>query len=392
MKCTRHGDDEPVRPSAAALRELLAMADHCGRNLLLAQAAGGNNSVKSADSDVLWVKASGTPMSAMSAEQGFIGLRLSESRSLVQDKRLRAMRRREAQDASVQRLQELRCFGSPQRPSLEAGFHAYLPQRAILHTHSVYLNAYTCMQGGREAAGEELPAHVWIPYVAPGFELAVAVADESQKYGPETMLLLENHGFVAAAETAQQTIEQTETFVAAAQRYFGIIPANWLIEEEPSTGLLKWMDEMMRTLAVRFPTAGYMVGAGRFAAFRKAATEDGLLQQYGALVPDDVVYASSVWLAKSDPASFSRNLPDDVPDTFAVVVPGEGLLLAGRNEARLRALEEMLFAQVLVRWLISRRGKPRALPTQEIEYLASMESEIYRRSLTAAKAAAGGAH
>ena len=391
MNSAWHGDEHRL-PSAAAVRELLAMADSCGNNLLLAQAAGGNNSIKSTDSDVLWVKASGTPMSAMSAEQGFVGLWLSEARSLVQDKRLRAMGRREGQDASVQRLQEMLCYGAPQRPSLEAGFHACLPQRAILHTHSVYLNAYTCMQGGRAAASEELPPHIWIPYVAPGFELAVAVADESQKYGPETMLLLENHGFVAAAETAQHTIERTEMFVAAAQSYFGLIPANLLLEKAPSDGLSKWLDEMATTLAARFATDKYTVRAGRFAAFHETATEDGPLQQCGALVPDDVVYARSVWFAKSGPTSFSDSLPDDVPDTFAVVVPGEGLLLAGRSEVRMRTLEEMLFAQVLVRWLISRRGTPRALPSQEIEYLVSMESEIYRRSLTATKAAAGGAH
>ncbi len=390
MKCAWHGDEQRP-PSPAAVRELLATADYCGNSLLLAQAAGGNNSVKSDNSDVLWVKASGTRMSAMSPDRGLVGLRLSEARSLVQDERLRAMGRREAQASSVQRLQEMLCYGGPQRPSLEAGFHACLPQRAILHTHSVYLNAYTCMKGGRAAASDGLPAHIWIPYVAPGFELAKAVADESEEYGPETMLLLENHGFVAAAETAQQTIECTDKFVAVAQRHFGRIPANWLLEEEPSTGLIKWLDEVMKTLAVRFPTAGYIVGAGRFAAFHEAAAE-GLLQQCAALVPDDVVYARSVWLAESGLTSFSNSLPDDVPDTFAVVVAGEGVVLAGRSEERLRALEEMLFAQVLVRWLISRRGEPRPLPTQEIEYLASMESEIYRRSLTAAKAAAGSGH
>jgi hypothetical protein len=44
-------------------------------------------------------------------------------------------------------------------------------------------------------------------------------------------------------------------------------------------------------------------------------------------------------------------------------------------------MEENLLAHVLVRQLIARRGAALALPPEEIDYLAEMESEKYRQTI-----------
>jgi ribulose-5-phosphate 4-epimerase/fuculose-1-phosphate aldolase len=378
--------------SAESARELLVTAQFCGNNLLLVQAAGGNNSVKCADSDVMWVKASGVRMASMSREQGFVGVRLSEARRLIQDRGLRALGRRDAQDAFVQFLQGALCNGSVLRPSLEAGFHVCLAQRVILHTHSVYLNAFTCMRGGYAVAKEALPPHTWIAYASPGFELAVAVADSgrAQEAAPEKVLLLENHGLVCAAGGAERVMKSTVDLVSGAQRYFGTISRDWLEDEAPSAALVKLQEQIADLLDKRFSAGSYISRPSLCAAFRKAGGDFASLK-CEPLVPDDVVYASSVWADNSWPssASLGRDLPELVPETFAISVPKVGLLLAGRSEVRLRAMEEMLLAQLLVRTLISRRGEAQPLPRHEIEYLAGMESEKYRLSMTGARAGVG---
>jgi hypothetical protein len=60
-----------------------------------------------------------------------------------------------------------------------------------------------------------------------------------------------------------------------------------------------------------------------------------------------------------------------------------GVIFAGSSHQMLDAMEENLLAHVLIRQLIARRGRARALPPDEIGYLQSMESEKYREAVAA---------
>src|SRR4029077_19826290 len=63
--------------------DLLATSLYGGNSLLLVQASGGNNSVKSNTEDVIWIKASGTRLAKVSTKQGLASLRLSALKELV---------------------------------------------------------------------------------------------------------------------------------------------------------------------------------------------------------------------------------------------------------------------------------------------------------------------
>ena len=67
---------------------------------------------------------------------------------------------------------------------------------------------------------------------------------------------------------------------------------------------------------------------------------------------------------------------------MAIAVEGTGVVLIARNERLVTAMEETLLAHVLIRMLITRRGKVRTLPKSEVDYLKSMESEKYRIKVT----------
>jgi rhamnose utilization protein RhaD (predicted bifunctional aldolase and dehydrogenase) len=110
------------------------------------------------------------------------------------------------------------------RPSVETAVHAVLPQKAVIHVHSVRTIAWAARTGGREGVTPLLGGlkWSWIPYVHPGIPLARRIQQEST-VRPD-VLILENHGLVIAAdecEAAEALLHEVEHRLDAAPRSAG---------------------------------------------------------------------------------------------------------------------------------------------------------------------------
>ncbi len=137
---------------------------------------GGNSSVKAPWKNILgelvdaiFVKASGVDMASM--EPGdHSGLELDYLR------RLRPLT--ELDDgAMVDQLRTHLLRADSLTPSIEALVHAFLPATFVDHTHADHILALTNRPDGeavaRQALGDEV---IVLPYVTPGFKLALAAA------------------------------------------------------------------------------------------------------------------------------------------------------------------------------------------------------------------------
>jgi rhamnose utilization protein RhaD (predicted bifunctional aldolase and dehydrogenase)/NAD(P)-dependent dehydrogenase (short-subunit alcohol dehydrogenase family) len=108
-------------------------------------------------------------------------------------------------------------------PSVETLLHAWLPAKYIDHTHADSLLALAD-QDGAEAICREVfgPGMVWVPYVMPGFGLAVRCAaawEAHAKTGaPATVIVLEKHGLFTFGETARESYERMIAAVTRAER------------------------------------------------------------------------------------------------------------------------------------------------------------------------------
>jgi len=110
------------------------------------------------------------------------------------------------------------------RPSVETFLHALCltegEAKWVAHTHTVSVNQILCSTLGAEpfmghlfpdgivVCGKE-PAVV--PYIDPGFQLAKAIQAELKRYKKEhdkapKLLLMENHGPIALAQTAEEAL------------------------------------------------------------------------------------------------------------------------------------------------------------------------------------------
>ena len=87
------------------------------------------------------------------------------------------------------------------RPSIETTFHAALPERCVVHTHSVATLAHATSAEGLAALSDALGDvdHVVIPYAMPGRPLTQAIVAGA---GDAPVLILANHGLIVRAEDA----------------------------------------------------------------------------------------------------------------------------------------------------------------------------------------------
>jgi rhamnose utilization protein RhaD (predicted bifunctional aldolase and dehydrogenase)/NAD(P)-dependent dehydrogenase (short-subunit alcohol dehydrogenase family) len=179
---------------------------------------GGNTSVKGIWTNVLgepiaalFVKASGADMASIEPE-GHPGLDLAYLR------RLRGLP--DLDDETM--VNELRTHlfrsDSP-TPSIEALVHAFLPAPFIDHTHADAILALTNQVDGDRLVRDALGGGVVVlPYVTPGFELALAATRAIEERPSLRAMVWSHHGIVTWGATARDSYETMIELVSAAER------------------------------------------------------------------------------------------------------------------------------------------------------------------------------
>ena len=168
-----------------SLEELVEVSARVGRDLDLVQAGGGNTSIK--ENGTLWVKASGKWLVHAADDDMFLPVPMADiARQLA---------------AEDEKFPEYKTrTGAALRPSVETAVHAVMPQRVVIHVHSVRTIAWAARAKGDEGVAPlfEGVRWSWIPYTHPGIPLAIRIQRELEKR-PD-VLILENHGLVVAGE------------------------------------------------------------------------------------------------------------------------------------------------------------------------------------------------
>jgi rhamnose utilization protein RhaD (predicted bifunctional aldolase and dehydrogenase) len=192
------------------IASLLCLSARLGGNPLLVQAGTGNTSIKIGG--VLWIKASGKWLAhAGQNDNILVPVDLAETRGRVQ------------QDADPAG-QCCQFSGKSLRTSVETAMHAVLPQRVVLHVHSVNTIAWAVQRDAASLLAQRLEGlqWKWIPYVASGLPLAREV-ERAIASAPDTnVLVLANHGLVVCGDTceaAEELLRQVEARVAITPRH-----------------------------------------------------------------------------------------------------------------------------------------------------------------------------
>ncbi|MGA2867297.1 MAG: class II aldolase/adducin family protein [Verrucomicrobiota bacterium] len=213
------------------LTELLTLSHEIGReDRGLAILGEGNTSARLGD-DTFLVKASGTCLGTLQA-QDLVECRFSALLPLLEREGLTD----QAVDAA---LLAARVDPEAKKPSVEAVFHAYLLSlpgiRFVGHCHATRVNQILCSSRARDFAGHRMfpdeivccgVASVFVPYTDPGWKLSQVIRRQTEAYVQQhqrqpRVILMQNHGLIALGATWQSVMSALLMAEKAASIFVG---------------------------------------------------------------------------------------------------------------------------------------------------------------------------
>ena len=394
------------------LRDMIDMSRTAGADNRLVQAGGGNTSVKTDGERLMYVKASGTSLAEMEEGQGYRTVDVEQCRTMLDDDELQSMEAVRREEEVANRLKACCADDNPGRPSVETSLHALLGH-CVLHTHPSVVNGLLCAREGRKALrdlfGDLDCPYLYVPYVDPGYPLAVRLAHEIDEYKSQhghvpTITFLENHGLFASADGPEEALELTR-FI------FGSIESEWRrrtsqrdIRSRPPSGT------KMRT--VRQICAGMrrayaeMWGSPVLVQFSENKPVKSFLMQSEAkdliqanpLMPDQVVYCKKmpIWLdqcaQRQDCVTETQKAVhaafDGESTPRCIVADGLGLFAAAPDVGTVKAALATMEATLETLSVASHFGGPRGMSDEAVAYIRDWEVEKFRQKV--AGGAAGG--
>lgn len=330
--------------------DFLSLSARLGSDPLLIQGAGGNTSIKVGPS--MWVKASGKWLRDSLALPIFL-----------------ALDRQAALEQFLSGDAELRDWSGPAnlRPSIETLLHVCLPQRVVLHLHSINTLAVAVSQHGCRQLEKKLNGldWRWIPYVKPGLPLAHAIHSSLGSGGCPDVFVLQNHGLVVAGESpdsAEGLLEEVEN----------------RLRVEPGLPALPEMDDDLHQLASpiawKFPKHPEVHFLGRDPLAFEIVTS-------GVLCPDQAVFLgarSLILRSGEDPAkALSRYKDECGTDPAYLIVDGHGVLV---SPSITQGAEEMLMSLALLTMRVLPETTVSYLSEGDVGALLDWEPEKYRQA------------
>jgi rhamnose utilization protein RhaD (predicted bifunctional aldolase and dehydrogenase)/NAD(P)-dependent dehydrogenase (short-subunit alcohol dehydrogenase family) len=302
------------------------------------------------------------------------------------------------------------------RPSVEVLFHAFLPDRFVLHTHPPAINAVTCNSDGAALAtrlfGDEA---LWVPYTNPGLPLARAIVEARRAFVARTgrpapqVTLMQNHGIIVAADRPSEIDERSAWLVETVRAAMDAPPAGdgsasgeatatpAAIEADRARLLVDAIGPSLRGLLAGDNTFRVVAfdGAPLAAAFTATTAGRGVVLG-GPLTPDQIVYTGSWPLLLDLPPEIA---PDHVASLLrerlaahvasrgslpiVVVVPGLGLFAAGDTWDQASTARHVYLDSLRVARGAIALGGVRALADGERAFIEAWEAEAYRKGVAA---------
>lgn len=200
------------------MQGFIRISKYAGMRNDLAQAGGGNTSVK-LDDQIMLVKSSGFQLADVNENSGYskIDYRLIADyfRENIREDGQTVL----TEDKGNALLAKVQIAGG--RASIETFLHA-VTGKYTLHSHPTLVNILTARKDGREVLLELFPEAVYVPYRKPGAALAETYYQICRAAGQPEIIFLENHGLVASGDSAEKVIDRTEEVLEKIASYLRI--------------------------------------------------------------------------------------------------------------------------------------------------------------------------
>lgn len=204
------------------MRDFIKISKYAGMRNDLAQAGGGNTSVK-LDDAVMLVKSSGFQLADVSEETGYSKVDYRKISDYFKEHVEGQGEDVFTEECGKILLQEAQIAG--ERASIETFLHA-ITGKYTLHSHPTLVNILTARAGGMDILRTLFPKAVFVPYRKPGAALAETyykLYREQQAQGADgSVIFLANHGLVVSGGDGDEVIGVTEQVLGKIATFLGI--------------------------------------------------------------------------------------------------------------------------------------------------------------------------
>ncbi|MEZ3508610.1 MAG: class II aldolase/adducin family protein [Lachnospiraceae bacterium] len=274
------------------MQDFINISKYAGMRNDLAQAGGGNTSVK-LDDRIMLVKSSGFQLADMKEQTGYSKV---DYKMIVEYFREHVEPYAEdvfTEEQGNQLLKEAQIEGG--HASIETFLHA-ITGKYTLHSHPLLVNILTAREDAETIVHELFPKAVFVPYRKPGAALAEAYDKiyraEEARGTDKTIVFLQNHGLLVSGDDGDEVIGKTEQILAQVAEYVELDDSAY----RAATQLYR----VTRTIDVLAGNIVYL-SENRYLSREYAGSslvEQGMWEH--AFCPDCVVYAGKklLWLKK----------------------------------------------------------------------------------------------
>ena len=334
-------------------REFTEICKKVGTNKQLAQAGGGNISLK-LDSQSMLIKSSGISLAEVTAANGYCKIdfrKVLDYLSSIKNASFSVAAEKEYNNMLLKSLLE----NSNSRPSIETGFHTVLA-KSVIHTHPVLVNSLLCSRGGKKIIMNLLKQYdpLWVGYKTPGIELSKEILDiiNNTENKQSYVILLENHGLIVSSNRLTDCLNLTNKIMSLVK---GCLNKN------------------------KISLHGYEdldYSSGKFSSnivkeFMKISGSKKLVQKH--IFPDSAVYCSF---------GFSF---DEYKKNKINLYSNGNVLLPKNSAINYKHMGEVLIAWLTILLIIQQFSEPKYLSEKEYNNIKNMESEKYRQKIDGAK-------
>lgn len=339
------------------------------------QSGGGNASIKSAEVDRLYIKASGYLMSDVSLESGFSVLKLSEINALLMDVKNGVI---DLNDEPLQNSRLSLANQSTLRPSIETYLHAMLSSRLVLHVHSFAAMFYASTKDFKKrlAIGELTASFsegvLLVPYRKPGISLALAMLEQLESYRIKfscepKWIVLQNHGLIIMGNSVEMIDQRNIEFESL------------LLKDQPKLENIitpyQRVTDIKNTLHQIDASKAYFV---RYSGIRLPESMKRIVFSF----PDAVVFCGPEILYVDDSAQMNEMLSAfyrENTEAPKVLILLDEIYVIGTDLRKLYELEDVLKIQMKLNEALGEAIQ--GLNDSEIEILTHWEAEKYRKKL-----------
>lgn len=361
---------------------------------------GGNTSIK--DEQSMWIKASGTTLETITAEQ-FVRM----DRALLNEiwGRTYPEAPDERERLALEDLMNARAPGEEhKRPSVETLMHALFPHRIVFHTHPAVLNGLACSreaaEGVRRVLGDRA---LWIPTVNPGYILARTIYDLVQRQRSEnhgvypSALVLQNHGLVVAGETAEEIRTLHRDIMGTLEEHITIRPDMDPVRTN-TMELEDVRDTVTRAVADYRAAHGDALNPPATVTFtspellRRSENHASFTPMEGALTPDHIVYSGHrpCYVPETTGVALKAEILSEIMEYCrkektcprVVVIGGLGAVAVGATEKKAEAAHYLFLDALKVTRYAENFGGVQPMPEDQVTFIRNWEVEKFREEVS----------